>query len=147
MITIRLQRRGRKNDPSFRVIVTDSKKASQSGRYLEMVGSYDPRVDRIELKQERIRHWIEHGAQTSDTVHNLLISQKVIDGKKINVLPKKTVPAREAAAQPAVSTAPAASAVTESEDTSAENTEPATEELAPASAEAAATQDASAEKE
>ena len=91
MITIRLTRVGKKNDPSFRVIVVESKRKPQPGNYLEMVGSYDPRQDRIELKAERIKHWISMGAQTSDTVHNLLVSQKIIDAKKINVLPKKTV--------------------------------------------------------
>jgi small subunit ribosomal protein S16 len=91
MITIRLQRRGRKNDPSFRVIVVDSHKKPKTGNYLEMVGSYDPRVDRVDLKADRIAHWMKNGATVSDTVHNLLVSKKVIDAKKINVLPKKTV--------------------------------------------------------
>ena len=91
MITIRLTRVGKKNDPSFRVIVVESKRKPQPGNYLEMVGSYDPRSNRIELKADRIKHWIDMGAQTSDTVHNLLVSQKIIDAKKINVLPKKTV--------------------------------------------------------
>lgn len=100
MLTIRLSRVGRKNDPSFRVIVVDSKKKVKTGRYLEMVGSYDPRVDRIELKAERVKHWLSHGAKASDTVHNLLVSQKIIDGKKINVLPKYQEP--EAAPAPAV---------------------------------------------
>ena len=90
MITIRLQRRGRKNDPSFRVVVLDSKKKVKTGNYLEMVGSYDPRVNRVELKGERILAWIKEGATVSDTVHNLLVSNKIIDAKKINVLPKKT---------------------------------------------------------
>ena len=88
---IRLQRRGRKNDPSFRVVVVDSKKKPKTGNYLEMVGSYDPRVDRVELNGERITQWMKNGAQVSDTVHNLLVSNKIIDAKKINVLPKKTV--------------------------------------------------------
>ena len=91
MITIRLSRVGRKNDPSFRVIVVESKRKPQPGNYLENVGSYDPRTDRIELKSDRIKHWIQNGATVSETVHNLLVSQKVIDAKKINVLPKKTV--------------------------------------------------------
>ncbi len=95
MITIRLQRHGRKNDPSFRVVVVESKKKPKTGNYLEMVGSYDPRVDRIELKDERIKHWIGHGATVSDTVHNLLITKGVIQGKKINVLPRKTPPKKE----------------------------------------------------
>ena len=97
MITIRLMRVGKTNDPSFRVIVVESKRKPQPGNYLEMVGSYDPRTDRIELKADRIKHWIQMGAQTSDTVHNLLVSNKIIDAKKINVLPKKTIAKVEAA--------------------------------------------------
>ena len=108
MITIRLQRRGRKNDPSFRVIVVDSHKKPKTGNYLEMVGSYDPRVDRVELKGDRIKEWIADGATVSGTVHNLLISNKIIEGKKINVLPKKTVAKVEAPAEAAP--APAAAA-------------------------------------
>ena len=89
MLTIRLQRVGRKNDPSFRVVVVDSKRAPKSGNYLEMVGSHNPKMDATELKGERIKHWIGKGATVSGTVHNLLISHHVIEGKKINVLPKK----------------------------------------------------------
>lgn len=99
MLTIRLTRVGKKKDASFRVIVIDSKRKVQAGNYLEMLGSYDPRVDTATLKADRIKHWIQQGAQTSDTVHNLLISQKIIEGKKINVLPKKTVPKKEEPAQ------------------------------------------------
>ena len=88
MLTIRLTRVGKKNDPSFRVIVVESKRKPQPGNYLEMVGSYNPRQDRVDLKADRIKHWISMGATVSDTVHNLLISNKVIEGKKINILPK-----------------------------------------------------------
>lgn len=91
MLTIRLQRRGRKNDPSFRVLVLDSKRGPKSGSYLELLGNYDARTDHVELKAERIKHWMSKGAQVSDTVHNLLVSNNVVEGKKRNVLPKKTV--------------------------------------------------------
>lgn len=104
VINIRLQRRGRKNDPSFRVVVVDSKKKPKTGNYLEMVGSYDPRVNRVEIKGDRVLHWLKNGAQASDTVHNLLVSQKIIDAKKINVLPKKTVAVKEMAPEPAAPT-------------------------------------------
>lgn len=105
MLTIRLQRRGKKKDPSFRVIVVDSKKGPKTGNYLEMVGSYDARTDRVDLQPERIKHWMREGAKVSDTVHNLLVSKKIIEGKKINVLPKKTVPKKE---EPATIEEPAA---------------------------------------
>ncbi len=126
MLTIRLTRVGKKNDPSFRVIVVESKRKPQPGNYLEMVGSYDPRVDRVDLKAERIKHWLSQGATTSETVHNLLVSNKIIDAKKINVLPKKTVAKKEEApaAEAAVEEAPVATAT---EEASVEET-PAAEE-------------------
>jgi len=96
MLTIRLTRVGRKNDPSFRVIIIDSKRKVKAGNYLEMLGSHDPRVNRTELNAERIKYWLSMGAQTSDTVHNLLVSAKIIDAKKINILPAfKAAPAAE----------------------------------------------------
>ncbi len=95
MLTIRLTRVGKKKDGSFRVIVIDSKRKVQAGNYLEMVGSYDPRVNKVDLKADRIKHWLSMGVTVSDTVHNLLVSEKIIDAKKINVLPKKTVPKKD----------------------------------------------------
>ena len=92
MLKIRLQRVGRKNDPSFRLIVTDHKKDSQSGKFIEILGHYDARSlkgERVQIKGERVKYWLSVGAQASDTVHNLLVSQKVIDAKKRNVLPKR----------------------------------------------------------
>ena len=99
MLTIRLTRVGKKNDPSFRVIVVESKRKPQPGNYLENVGSYDPRTNRVELKPERIKHWISMGATVSDTVHNLLVSQKIIDAKKINILPSFKAKPVEAVAE------------------------------------------------
>jgi small subunit ribosomal protein S16 len=118
MLIIRLQRVGRKNDPSFRVVVTDSKNGPRSGRSLEVLGAYNPRRDEgTVLKADRIKRWMEHGAQVSPTVHNLLISKSIITGKKINVLPRKSPPAvaAEAAAEQkpeAVEAAPEAPATT-----------------------------------
>ncbi len=99
MLIIRLQRVGRKNDPSFRVVVTDSKNGTRSGKYLEVLGSYDARKGKASLEKERISHWISMGAKTSGTMHNLLVSHKVVKGKKVNVLPqmKKVEAPKEAA--------------------------------------------------
>ena len=90
MVKLRLQRVGRKNDPSFRLVATDSHNGPQSGRFIEILGSHDSRKDNTQIKGERVKYWISQGAQVSSTVHNLLISQKIIEGKKINVLPKKS---------------------------------------------------------
>lgn len=47
-------------------------------------------MDRCDIDGVKAKAWIEKGVQTSNTVHNLLVSQKVIEGKKKNVLPKKS---------------------------------------------------------
>lgn len=90
MLAIRLQRVGRKNDPSFRVIVTDSKLKPKTGNFLEILGSYDARKGKPVINMERTKHWVSKGAQPSGTVHNILVDLKVLPGKKINVLGKKT---------------------------------------------------------
>jgi len=93
MLKIRLQRIGRKNDPSFRVVLTDSKNSTKSGKFLEILGTYNPKAKDDNLKKnlenDRIKYWMSQGAKCSDTIHNFLVHDKVIEGKKINVLPKK----------------------------------------------------------
>lgn len=90
MLTMRLQRVGRKNEAHFRVVVTDRKNGVKSGKFIDIVGSYNPKQGSIELKADDIKSWIKKGVQLSDTVHNFLITNKVIEGKKISSLPKKT---------------------------------------------------------
>jgi small subunit ribosomal protein S16 len=91
MLKIRLQRVGKKHEPVFRLVLTDSKNSTKSGKFLEILGSYDPRQkNETQLKADEIKEWISKGAKPTDTVHNLLINNKVIEGKKINVLPKKS---------------------------------------------------------
>ena len=113
MLRIRLQRIGRKNIPVYRLVLTDSKNSTKSGRFLEVLGSFDAHDDKAQtVDAERVKHWIKMGAKPTDTVHNFLIKKKVIEGKKISSLPrknsfkKKSEP--EAAAAPAA--APAAEA-------------------------------------
>lgn len=73
MLVIRLQRTGRENTPTYRIVVAE-KSAPVKGKFLEIVGHFlparDPNV--LEQKQERIRHWISKGAIPSDTVARLL---------------------------------------------------------------------------
>ncbi|MCK5026932.1 MAG: 30S ribosomal protein S16 [Candidatus Pacebacteria bacterium] len=95
MLKIRLQRVGRKNDASFRVIVTESTKGPKAGNAVEVLGFYDPKRDVSEIKGDRVEHWISVGAQVSNTVHNLLVEKKIIKGDKKNVLSKKTPIAKE----------------------------------------------------
>jgi small subunit ribosomal protein S16 len=90
MLMIRLQRIGRKNDPAFRVVLTDSKNAAKSGKFKEILGSYAVKSGEIVFKADRVKYWMSMGAQASATVHNLLVSQNIIEGAKKNVLAKKT---------------------------------------------------------
>jgi len=91
MLMVRLQRVGRKHEPVFRLVLTDSKNGPKSGKFLEILGNMDMRrSEKAEFKIDRVKHWIANGAQLSDTVHNLLVERKLIEGKKINALPKKT---------------------------------------------------------
>ncbi len=90
MLRIRLQRTGRKNNPAFRVVLTDSKNAAKSGKFKEILGSYDVKKGEIILKDDRIKYWMNVGAKPSDTVYNFLVDKKIIEGKKKNVLPKKS---------------------------------------------------------
>lgn len=89
MLKIRLQRVGRKHEPTFRVVLTDSKNGPQSGKFQEILGFYDPRKQGETLKGDRITHWMSVGAQVSTTVHNLLVRHKIVEGKTKNPLPRK----------------------------------------------------------
>ena len=82
MIVIRCLRTGKKNQPFFRIVVTDKKNAPRGGRFLEIVGFFNPLNKEKQLKAERIKHWISVGAQPSDRVHNLLVSEGIIKAKK-----------------------------------------------------------------
>ena len=132
MLKLRLQRVGRKNDPSYRVVVTESQNGPQSGKFLEILGSYDARQGKPLLKGDRIKYWIEKGAQTSDTVNNMLVRFGVIEGKTVNNLPvKKAVEAKpEAAVAEEVKPAAAAEAPAE-EAPAAPEAEPAPAAEAP----------------
>jgi small subunit ribosomal protein S16 len=84
MLAIKLKRVGKKHQSSFRLIVTE-KRSKISGKYVEDLGWYNPHVDKSELKKERILHWLQIGAKPTDTVFNLLVSNGLINGKKIPV--------------------------------------------------------------
>jgi len=85
MLTIRLTRKGKKNQPFFRVVLVDKRKSSTGGRAVEDLGYVDPIKKRKNLKIDRIKYWISKGAQPSATIHNWLVSEKVVDSKKIHV--------------------------------------------------------------
>ncbi len=90
MLRIKLQRVGKKHDPSFRVVVTDKRTGPKSNKHVAILGHYDAIRKNISLKIDEIKKWISQGAKPTDTVHNILVKEGVIEGKKINVLPKKS---------------------------------------------------------
>lgn len=85
---IRFQRTGRKNDPSFRIVLAEKRSKPKSGE-IEILGSHHPKTKQTALKTERILHWLSKGATASATVHNLLIAKGVVQGKKIAVVQAK----------------------------------------------------------
>lgn len=83
MLVIRLFRVGKKKQPFFKIVVTDKRNAPHGGRFVEEVGFLNPVTKEKALKVERIKHWLCKGAQPSATVYNLLIKEKILEGKKI----------------------------------------------------------------
>ncbi|MBL8158456.1 30S ribosomal protein S16 [bacterium] len=124
MLKIRLQRTGRTNNPSYRVVVTEHTNGPKSGRATEILGSYNPKTKERTLNEDRIKHWLKNGAQASGTMHNMLVSVGIIAGKKINVLPKKTAPKKEepVAEAPAAPVAEAPAAEEAAPEAAAEET-------------------------
>lgn len=95
MLSIRLKRTGRTNDPSFKIVVGEKKYSPKSGKHFEYLGSYNPKTKATIIDAEAVKAWLAKGAQASGTVHNLLLKKGIVTGKKVNVLPKKTVPKKE----------------------------------------------------
>ena len=100
MLTTRLTRKGKKNQPFFRVVVLDKRRSSVGGRAVEVLGYVDPLTKRKSLNKDRILYWIKNGAQPSATMHNLLIKEGIVKGTKIHVSKIKKVPVVSGAQAP-----------------------------------------------
>lgn len=81
MLCLKLSRVGKKKQPFYRIIVLEKAK-DPFGDYLELLGNYNPKTKEINLKRDRIEHWLSNGAQATPTVHNLLIKEGIINEKK-----------------------------------------------------------------
>ena len=88
MLKIRLTRRGKKNKAFFRLVVAEHTSPIK-GRFLEALGFLNPHTKEKNLKADRIKYWLEKGAQCSDTVHNLLVREGILKGPKRAVKMKK----------------------------------------------------------
>ena len=84
MVRLRLTRRGRRKRPFYRIVAADSR-MPRDGRYLEILGTYDPLKSpvAVALKQERVLEWLAKGAQPSVTVQNLLRKAGVLKQSKV----------------------------------------------------------------
>ena len=87
MLAIRMRRMGSKKRSYFRVVVTDST-AARDGRFVEVLGHYNPRTKpaTVRIDRERVDHWIKKGAQPSDTVRTLI-------ARHLTAEPAQTAPA------------------------------------------------------
>lgn len=82
MLTIRLQRLGKKNHPIYRMFISEKGRDTQ-GKHLEILGNFDPHKENgLVVQTERVKYWLGQGAQTSNTVHNLLLKAGILSGEK-----------------------------------------------------------------
>ena len=131
-VKIRLMRVGKRKQPTYRVVVTDSR-SPRDGRFIEVLGQYAPREDPsfVAIDSDRALHWLRVGAQPTEEVGKLLeitgvwAAYKTAVGKDAAAKPKPKTPKPKKAAEPP---APAASAAPPAEGAAAE--EPAAEETA-----------------
>ncbi len=108
MLKIRLQRIGKKGHAYFKLVVLEHTTKAQ-GKYLELLGSYDPHKKDMVVKADRIKFWLSKGAQMSETANNLLVGRKIIEGEKVTVWkPKAKKKGEESSAKAATPTAPKA---------------------------------------
>lgn len=90
MLMLRLQRVGRRNEAHFKIVVIEKSKGAKSHKYVDIVGSYNPKLGTVQIDAEKVTKHLANGVQPSDTVRNMLITKGIIEGKKVNVLPRKS---------------------------------------------------------
>ncbi len=87
MVKLRLQRFGKRNYATFRLVAADSR-SPVKGKFIEILGHLDPHSKKSELNKERVEYWISTGAQPTRTVHNLLVKKRLLKAEKIKVTVK-----------------------------------------------------------
>ena len=80
-VKMRLTRLGDKKSPFYRVVVIDSHKA-RDGQYVDLVGTYDPINEKLNLDVEKAKKWVSCGVQPTETVRALLVRENIIEPKK-----------------------------------------------------------------
>lgn len=87
MLVIRLSRRGKKHQPSYRIVVSE-RRSKLTGEGLEDLGSYNPFTKKATVNKERVTYWLKIGAKASPSLHNILVKNKAVDAKKVAVKTK-----------------------------------------------------------
>jgi len=77
MVVVRMSRQGSKKRPFYRIVAADKRRA-RDGRFIELLGTYDPRTKAFVLDADRYAHWLKHGAQASETVATLVKRQSKV---------------------------------------------------------------------
>ena len=108
MLAIKLQRIGKKHQPSYRVVVAE-KRSKLGGPPVEDLGAYSLATKQLTVDKARAEHWMQLGAQATTTVWNLFVKNGVVSGKAVAVKMKKAKPA-EVEAKPAEKAAVATAA-------------------------------------
>lgn len=98
-LSMRLSRGGRKKRPFYRIVVAD-KRAPRDGRYIERLGTYNPLLandddKRVVLNEERIKYWLEQGAEPSDRVNLMLAKAGLAAKQDVRETPKKSAPSEK----------------------------------------------------
>jgi small subunit ribosomal protein S16 len=115
MLCLKLSRIGKRTQPTFRLLVLEKGK-DPWGDYLELLGNYNPKTKKAELKADRIKYWLAKGAQLTNSVNNLLINNKIIEGQKgksIRISKKRKEKIKAQEKKEAVPVAPKETAPTE----------------------------------
>jgi small subunit ribosomal protein S16 len=103
MLSLRLQRIGKKHQPSYRLVVAE-KRSKLNSPPVEDLGSYNPFSKKASFNKERVLYWLKVGAQPTVTVHNLLVREGILNAPKIkiNIKSKDSVPEGGASAEASV---------------------------------------------
>ena len=134
MLAIRMQRTGRKGHAHFRVVVQDSHQSPSSGKFVALVGNYDPHAKTASLVKDKIEFYLKHGAQPSDRAALLFKKEGIKLPDWVNVDTKKTAKTRNA--EKLRKNQPAQPKAEVTEEVSAEAAAPAEETTAESTAEA-----------
>lgn len=105
MLAIKLQRIGKKHQPSYRVVVAE-RRSKLGGQPVADIGSYNLRTKTLSVPKEKLEPWLKVGAQPSVTVHNLFVKNGLVAGKKIAIKMKKPVKVEPVPAPVVVEAAP-----------------------------------------